>query len=329
MSHRLNIGVLGCANIAIRSVIPAIQSLPDHFNLIGIASRSLNKATKIANRFNTKGFGSYRSLLETGNLDAVYIPLPTGLHKEWIENALKGNVHVLSEKSLVTNLNDALELTELARAENRILMENFQFRFHKQLSEIIRMLEEGRIGELRSVRASFGFPPFPDKNNIRYNSRLGGGALLDAGVYTIKISQILLGQDLDVIAASSKVDKKSGVDIRGSGLLKSHKSDVTSHIAFGFDHYYQCGIDVWGTDGRLQTNRLFTASAEISPVIHIESNQENTVLNIEKDDHFQNMLLHFHDLIVKGLNEKVEEEHQQNLNQARLIDQFKRIRYES
>ena len=107
MSKKISIGVLGCANIAQRYIIPSICE-SNSFQLVGVASRSEEKADFFASTFNTKAFYNYESLLEL-DLDAVYIPLPNGLHYEWIKKALKKNIHVLVEKSL------ARRITELWR----------------------------------------------------------------------------------------------------------------------------------------------------------------------------------------------------------------------
>lgn len=329
MKKKIRIGVVGCANIAESSILPAIRSLPGHYELTAVASRSLEKAEKFAKKFETRGYGSYEELLAIDDLDAVYIPLPTGLHAEWIRKALWKSLHVLSEKSMVTNLLQAEELTQMAKSRDLVLMENYQFRFHRQLSVIQKLISDGEIGSIRSIRASFGFPPFSDKGNIRYSKDLGGGALLDAGGYTIKISQILMGSDIDIVAAVSMMDEPLGIDLAGSGLIRHRKSGLASHISFGFDHFYQCGIDLWGSRGRLTTNRLFTARENINPVLHLEKTDGNREIVVEKDDHFKNMLIHFHGLITNGSPEQLDQEHKQNLFQAGLIEQFRKLSYES
>ena len=187
MKKLIKIGILGCANIAKRYVIPSIMELSDYFTIIGIASRTKEKAYHFSNKFNIDTFVGYETLLENKNIDAVYIPLPNALHAEWIEKAFDKNLHVLVEKSLATTFHDVKRLNEIALEKNLVLVENFQFRFHKQLSAIKNFLKKGVIGELRSVRSSFGFPPFPDEDNIRYKIELGGGALLDAGAYPVNI----------------------------------------------------------------------------------------------------------------------------------------------
>lgn len=321
MSDIINIGVLGCANIAERFIIPTINDLKDNFNLIGIASRSKKKADEFANKFSTKAFYNYEELLKYEILEAVYIPLPNSLHYEWIKKSLQSGLHVLAEKSLVCSYKEAIELNNIAKDHNLVLIENFQFRFHHQLKYIKGLVDSGKIGELRNVRSAFGFPPFSDKNNIRYKDELGGGALLDAGAYVLKISQIFLGDDIFVDSASLYHDKEKGVDTWGSGYLKQRKGNVTSQIAFGFDHYYQNSIELWGSKGKISTDRIFTSAPGFEPTIELETAKGKEIIKLDSDHHFKNMLLNFYHQI--KTKDKVENEYDQNINQARLIKELR------
>ena len=184
----LNIGVLGAANIATRSVIPSIVSLSDVFKLTGLASRDLSKAKSLTDSYGGKAYESYETLLAEPSIDAIYIPLPNSLHFPYVKMALEHEKHVLVEKSLGCSLKEVDEMVDIASKNNLVLLENFQFRFHSQLQTILQLVKSGEIGDLRSVQVAFGFPPFPDSNNIRYKQELGGGALLDAGAYAMKIA---------------------------------------------------------------------------------------------------------------------------------------------
>lgn len=318
---KLRIGVLSTANIARRSIIPAIIGLPDYFELHGIASRTKDIANEVANQFNTKAYSSYQNMLESNEFDAVYVPLPNALHYEWVKKSLQAGLHVLVEKSLACNYSETEELVHLADSKGLVLMENFQFRFHSQLKVITEIIRSKQFGELRAMYAKFGFPPFPDSDNIRYSKRLGGGALLDAGAYTIKVSQLMLGENLNVEAASfgSFVDEK--VDIWGGGCLVDASSGRFSNIAFGFDNFYQCGVELWFSHGKIFTNRLFTSPPGFEPTIEVESKEGKSVIKLDADNHFENMLMHFHGCCFDAA--KRNEESRQNLNQARLIEQFR------
>src|SRR5258708_37754162 len=129
---KIRIGIMGCANIALRSVIPAILELHDKFDLVAIASRTPEKALKAADQFNILPVTGYDNLLARDDIDAIYMPLPTGLHEKWVTNALEAGKHVFAEKSLAVDYDSAQRLIELARARKLLLMENFMVRFHSQ-----------------------------------------------------------------------------------------------------------------------------------------------------------------------------------------------------
>jgi len=315
---KINIGVLGCANIAKRYVLPAIKDL-ELYKIFGIASRSTCKAEEYAKIFNTKAYSTYNEILDE-KLDAVYIPLPNSLHYNWIKKAINKNINVLVEKSMACTLNEVVELNDLAKKKNVVLVENFQFRFHNQLSFIKNLIDRGRIGEIRSIRSSFGFPPFGDKENIRYKKDLGGGALLDAGAYTLKISQIFLGREIYVDSACLEFSSNENVDIWGSAFLKQKNGKVTAQLAFGFDNYYQNSIEIWGSTGKITASRIFTASPGFEPTIIIESEGKSECVKLPQDNHFKKMMIHFHNLVQSKVG--LDEEYIQNINQARLIDEL-------
>ena len=319
----VRIGVIGCADIARRFVVPAILNLKDQYALSGIASRTREKAEKFGFLFDIVPYTSYESLLNKAEIDAVYIPLPNSMHADWIEKALARDIHVLVEKPMACNYDDVERLNRVASEKNLVLVENFQFRFHKQLAVIQNMISNGIIGELRCIRSSFGVPPFPDTDNIRYKKRLGGGALLDAGSYPLKIAQIFLGHDIEVSAANLWFDKKKDIDIWGGAYLRQKDGPMFAEVAFGFDNYYQCNLELWGSEGRIFSNRIFTAPPDFSPKIIIESSTRNEIIKLKPNNHFENMLLHFHNLI--NTKEGLAVEYAQNINQSRLIFEAKSI----
>ena len=322
MANILQIGVLGCSSFAMRSMIPAIKSMPEQFNLIAIASRTEEKSKVCANKMGIKqSFDTYDKLLNFDCLDAVYIPLPNSLHFEWVKKALKHGLHVLVEKSMACSYEEVKYLNELACSRDRVLVENFQFRFHKQLAVIQNMVSDGIIGELRCIRSSFGFPPFPDTGNIRYKKELGGGALLDAGVYTIKVSQIFLGYDIEVSAANLWFDSDKDIDIWGGAFFKQKDGPIFSEVAFGFDNFYQCNLELWGSKGKITANRIFTSPPGVQAEVEIKTNDGKETIMVEPENHFKKILEHFFDLMIG--NEKLDEEYVQNINQARLIRELK------
>lgn len=313
---KIKIGVLSTANIAIKSVIPNILSLKGDFEFIGVASREIENKSLDSDINLIEG---YENLLENYDLDAVYIPLPNSMHFEWVKKALNIGINVLVEKSLACNLKQAKELNDLAKEKNLVLLENFQFRFHSQLNYITNLLNKGTIGDIRVFRSTFCFPPFPSTDNIRYNKDLGGGALLDAGAYPIKLSQLILGSDLEVTSAVLNYGEDKEVDIWGGVFLRQKQGNLFSQIAFGFDNYYQCNVEIIGSKGKLYTNRLFTAKKGFTPTLVLETNEKGIQnIELESDNHFRNMLLYFKELFSNGT--KKEEEYVNNINQAKLLE---------
>ena len=319
----INIAVLGAASIALRSVIPAINALPNRFNLSGISSRDSSKAKTISSSYECKAYGTYESLLNDCTIDAVYIPLPNALHHPFVKMALENGKHILVEKSLGCTLDEVEELVEIAKANNLVLFENFQFRFHSQLSTILQIIKDGTIGDLRSMKVAFGFPPFLDPNNIRYSAKLGGGALLDAGASAMNIAPFFLGNDIFVAQASSALDQSKGVDIWGGGVVQQRDGPLFCHFSYGFDHHYQCSLELWGSIGKLTTNRIFTAPVGYNPKLIVETQNVVEERSLSADDQFKNMLEHLYSLITGS--ESVLMEYEQNVQQANLIHEFKQL----
>jgi NDP-hexose-3-ketoreductase len=230
-------------------------------------------------------------LLEHPDVDAVYMPLPTGLHAEWCAKALAAGKHLLVEKSFASNYASAHFLVEQARGSGLLVAENFQFQTHRQWATIEALIEEGRLGRVHLVRSTFGFPPLP-KENFRWNRRLGGGALLDAGAYVAKVSRLLLGPGLEVMGASQTVDPATGVDVYGEAMFKSHSGQI-SQVAYGFDYFYQCRVEILGTDGKLTASRVFTAPPGLDVELTLETPAGTELVRVGADNHYVNMWRRF------------------------------------
>ena len=294
--EKIRIGVLGCANIAHRSMIPAIQSLPDKFKLVAVASRTLEKACSYAQEFGCEAVAPYESLIERSDIDAVYIPLPTGLHKEWINNALCAGKHVYAEKSIAFSLADAKEMVHNARAHNVSLMEGFMFQYHSQNLKVKEMLAKGAVGDIRHFSGSFGFPPFPDPKNFRYDKNVGGGAIFDACGYPIRAAFFLLGDSLKVQGASVNYDIQHGCSLYGSAFLRGNNG-IGASISFGFANYYQCNYQIWGSAGKLTANRAYTPKADQSTTLTWEHDYQTETIECQADNHFIKAMMEFHAII--------------------------------
>ena len=298
----IRVGILGNANIARRSLIPAFTAHPA-FEMAGVASRS--------------GAVSYADMLSREDVDLIYCPLPTGLHHEWVKRALEAGKHVLCEKSLACTYAEVQDLVETARCNRRFLMESFQFRFHAQNLYVKDLLSAGAIGEIRQLVVRFGIPPFPEgAKNIRYSKELGGGALLDNGAYTVKCTTYLFGKEsVRVLAAvhGGETSLLGNVDLTGAMMLTV--GGIPVQTAYGFDHFYQNGYEIWGTDGRISTVRAFTAREDFAAPVILETKAGKKVKTFN-DDHFARLL----DYIAKTIpSEDYELEYEECLIQAKLL----------
>ena len=195
------------------------------------------------------------------------------------------------------------------------------FTFHEQINAINEIVESGKLGDVRLYRICFGFPKRA-KNDFRYNKELGGGALIDAGGYTIRYASMLLGPTATIRYAQSNYVEGYEVDIYGSAAM-TNQDGVTAQIAFGMDNDYKCELEVWGSKGCLTTNRVLTAPAGFIPTATIHNGNETTNINLPADDTFLKSINHFLTCIH---DEKTRSERYSIIvKQALLIDEFKHL----
>jgi dTDP-3,4-didehydro-2,6-dideoxy-alpha-D-glucose 3-reductase len=296
MLKTLKIGVMGCANIAKRSFIPAIKALPSNYQLIAVASRSYEKSKIFAEQFCCDGVVGYDKLISIHDIDAIYVPLPTGLHKEWIIKALNAGKHVYAEKSIAMNYLDAKEMVQIAKENDRVLMEGYMFQYHLQHSYVKDLLKGGAVGEIRHFSSSFGFPPM-DRTNFRYDAEIGGGAIMDCAGYTVRAVFFLLGSNFRVQGASVFYDPNTGASLYGSAFMKSDLG-IGASLAFGFDNFYQCSYRLWGSKGRITATKAFTAKPFEAPPIILENGDGYCEIKTIVDNHFVKALLEFYSIII-------------------------------
>jgi dTDP-3,4-didehydro-2,6-dideoxy-alpha-D-glucose 3-reductase len=266
-SAPLRLGLLGCADIAQRRALPSLARLRS-FTLTAVASRDAGRAKRFAERFGGTPVTGYEELLARDDLDAVYVPLPAALHARWAQRALDAGLHVLVEKPAAVTPDEARRLTRLAHERGLVVMENFAFVRHTQQDAVRDLLAEGAIGELRGLSAEFAFPPLKS-TDIRYRPELGGGALLDAGVYPLRLARMFLGDDLEVEGAVLRTGAAPAVDLAGAALLTG-PGGVTAQLDFGFVHSYRCGYTLWGSTGRISLDRAYSAPDDFAPTLRLE-----------------------------------------------------------
>src|SRR3954471_18213982 len=155
MKRKLRWGVLGCANIAIDSVIPGVKGSQTS-EVLAIASRGLEKAKRTADDLNIeRAYGSYNELLQDPDIDAVYIPLPNHLHKEWTIRAAAAGKHVLCEKPIALDEAEAKEMVEACEHAGVFLAEAYMYRHHPRWQIMKDIMQSGEIGEIRNIHATY------------------------------------------------------------------------------------------------------------------------------------------------------------------------------
>jgi NDP-hexose-3-ketoreductase len=293
----LAVGVMGCADIARRRVLPAFTTEPS-IRVAAIASRDAATARRFAARFGGEPVDGYAELLARTDLDAVYIPLPAGLHGTWIARALRAGKHVLAEKPLALRYREAADLLALAAERGLVLMENMTFVHHSQHAAVRDLLAAGAIGELRAVTAAFGIPPLP-AGDIRYRTDLGGEALSEVGVYPIQAARMFLGDELEVAGAWSRRAPGSSVETAGGALLATPEGAV-AHLTYGFEHGYRSAYELWGSTGRIVLERAFSPPAGLQPTVHVHTQDRVESRTLPADDQFATMVALFARTVLAG-----------------------------
>lgn len=193
----MRIGLLAASRISVRAIIEPATVL-DGVEVAAVAARSIERAERFAEAHRIPvAYGSYEELVADSTLDAVYIGTPNSLHASWAIKCLEAGHHVLCEKPLAGNAEDARKMADVSRRTGRVLMEAFHWRFHGFAEEMIATTS--RLNRPTEIETVFNVPDVP-KDNIRYQHHLGGGALMDLGCYNLHWLRTILGEPTDVVA---------------------------------------------------------------------------------------------------------------------------------
>ncbi len=214
MSAPLRLGVLGAARITPWAVVAPARKMADDVVVSAVAARDGMRAQRFADKHRiARVLDSYEALINDDAIDAVYVPLPNSLHHEWTIKALAVGKHVLCEKPLSANSDEAKAMRDAATAHGRVLMEAFHWRYHPLARTAVDAARE--LGALTHVRAVFIIPFFVP-GDIRYRADLAGGALSDTGSYSVSIARALAGlegRDVDIVIDDVRAKwTKGGVD---------------------------------------------------------------------------------------------------------------------
>lgn len=284
----LNIALVGIGKHARRNLLPALRDASE-LQLAALSTRNPTVLAEAASEYGCVGHGSLQQVLDDPNVDAVLLATPTGCHADQIERCLDAGKHVFCEKSLTSRNSDSQRLLDRAAHRGLLLAEMFMFVHHPQWQALEELVRSGRIGAPRSMSAWFGFPHLPQPD-IRYNPRLGGGALLDAGAYTLAAARRILGE-VDVLGSSVRTGQAWHVDTEGAALLRG-ANGATATLQWGFGRSYRNEVDVWFEEGRVRLDRAFSKPPSLATSVWIQHQSDNTVesIAIEPANHFVRML---------------------------------------
>jgi len=192
MADAVKWGILSTADIN-RKLIPGAHASPK-VELLAVASRDKARAESFAREWNIeRAYGSYEELFADPEVEAVYIPLPNTLHREWTIKAVDAGKHVLCEKPFSRHSEDVEAAFDAAERNDRLVSEAFMYRHNPQTARLTELVTEGAIGELRVVRAAFSYAMY-DETNIRLRTDVDGGALMDVGCYCVSGTRLLAGE---------------------------------------------------------------------------------------------------------------------------------------
>jgi predicted dehydrogenase len=273
-------GLLSTARIN-RRVIPAIRA-SRRGELIAVGSRSQGSADAYAAEWGIPAaFGSYDAMLESDDVDAVYLSLPNHLHAEWTVRALKSGKHVLCEKPMAITVAEVDHMIHTAKETGLVLSEAFMYRHHPQTKIAGEWVRSGQLGELTVILGIFNFK-IENRDNIRLVPEWGGGSLWDVGVYPLSFAQYIMGQTPDSVTGSQWIGD-SGVDELFSGLLH-YSGDRMALISSSFNSPFHTSIEIIGTEGRLTMDRPFISiSSARNPVFHPAKGEPQLIPVPEKD----------------------------------------------
>jgi predicted dehydrogenase len=290
-------GVMSTANIGRAAVNPAIQASTNG-TLEAVASRDAERTRAFAQAHGIgRHHGSYEALLDDPEVDAVYIPLPNALHREWTIRAAQAGKHVLCEKPLALDAAECLEMEAAARDAGVLLMEAFMYRFHPRTERVVEMLREGAIGDVRSVRSAFTFR-LTRPDNIRFDPDLGGGALMDVGCYCVNAARTLTGMEpVEAIATARWTGR--GVDDELTGVLR-FPEEVTAHFDASLTMERREFYEVAGTDGQLRVDGAFLPGTDEVVIEQHHGREGGTLHAVGGADEYRCMVEHFAACVLEG-----------------------------
>ena len=276
---KIHWGILSTAKIGIEKVIPAMQQ-SKHCEMAAIASRTQESAREAAKHLKIpKSYGSYQELLDDTSIDAVYIPLPNHMHVPWTIKALAAGKNVLCEKPIALTVAEAEKLLqETQKYPHLKVMEAFMYRHHPQWQLAIGLINEGRIGTVKTVRSFFSYYN-DDPENIRNMANIGGGGLMDIGCYCISLARLIFDTEPQRVMGKIEFDPEFKTDRLCSGILDFGQGTSIFTCSTQLVPYQR--VNIFGTKGRIEIEIPFNAPPEQPCRMLLQSNNKIEEIELE------------------------------------------------
>ncbi|GAA4429294.1 Gfo/Idh/MocA family oxidoreductase [Bremerella cremea] len=277
-------GVLSTAKIGTVKVIPGMQR-GTYCEVTGIASRSLENARTVADKLHIpNAYGSYEELLEDPNIDAVYIPLPNHMHVPWAIKAIHAGKHVLCEKPIGLNVEEARQLADIAHQHPKLkVMEAFMYRHHPQWQKAREIVRNGGIGTPVSIQSFFSY--FNNNpGDIRNNAEWGGGGMMDIGCYPISLSRFIFEGEPEKVIASVTRDEEFKTDVVASVMIDF--GGIMSTFTCGTKLAPYQRVHIHGTEGRVEIEIPFNAPPDKPCILWHQQGEEITEIEVPTADQY-------------------------------------------
>ncbi|MDP4265059.1 MAG: Gfo/Idh/MocA family oxidoreductase [Bacteroidota bacterium] len=277
-------GILSTAKIGREKVIPAMQA-GKLCEVVALASRNKERGKLMADSLKIPVvYGSYDELLSDPEVDAVYIPLPNHLHVEWAIRSLQAGKHVLCEKPIGLSYGEAEQLLRAARQKPQLkIMEAFMYRFHPQWQQAKKMVNEGKVGELKTVQSFFSYYN-TDPGNIRNQKEAGGGGMMDIGCYCISQSRFLFGKEPVSVSGMVEYDPVLKTDRVASGILDFSTGTASFTCSTQLMPYQR--VNILGTEARLEIEIPFNAPTDQPTRIWLRTKNGTEEIGFETADQY-------------------------------------------
>jgi predicted dehydrogenase len=292
---KLRWGILGVAKINDR-LLPGFKAA-ENVQLLAIASRDADRSAAAAKAVGIpKSYGSYEALLADSEIEAVYLPLPNGLHGQWTKKAADAGKHILCEKPLCPTAAEAAEVVAYCRSKGVRLMDGFMWPHHARAAKLRQVIDSGEIGTVKHVTGTFTFTLPADKPNVRYRSDLAGGSLLDVGCYPVYGIRWAFQDEPVRVTATAKY--RDGVDVEMSGLLEFSK-DRKATFDCGFTAPLRQWFEITGTAGVIRIHQMWVPSGPADYDIDREGGKQENVV-VEGRDQIVSMIEGFGNAVRAG-----------------------------